>query len=54
MTPGVLDLNFTAGHELLATVSFLYPDALRWSGDGRLIEPGGLVEWLVEHGWVKP
>ncbi len=57
MTPGVLDLNFVIGHELLATVSYLYPDFIRWRGwtsDVRLVNPAELLAWLASHGWRAP
>ncbi len=57
MTPGVLDLNFVVGRELLATVSYIHPDFIRWRGwssDARLVHPGELIAWLVSHGWKAP
>ncbi|APR82254.1 Hypothetical protein A7982_07603 [Minicystis rosea] len=57
MTPGVLALYFTDGHELLADVSYLYPNFIRWRGwssDARLVDPAALIAWLVEHGWQAP
>jgi len=56
MTPGVLDLHFFAGHEMLATVTFVPPDSVRcqavWGCDARLREPARLASWLTEHGWL--
>ncbi|MDI1484518.1 hypothetical protein [Polyangium sp. y55x31] len=57
MTPGVLDLTFSAGHELLATISYIYPSFIRWRGwssDARLVNPADLIAWLVDHGWRAP
>src|SRR4051812_31660295 len=57
MTPGVLDLNFLAGHALLATVSYIHPGIVRWRGwssDARLVDSAELIAWLVEHGWRAP
>ena len=57
MTPGVLDLTFSVGHELLATISYIYPSFIRWRGwssDARLVNPADLIAWLVDHGWRAP
>src|SRR5262245_46296734 len=32
MIPGVLDLHFFRGHELIATVTYLAPAIIRWAG----------------------
>jgi hypothetical protein len=57
MTPGDVDLNFLAGHELLATVTYLSPTYVRWrrwGSDARLEDPRELAAWLVEQGWRSP
>jgi len=57
MTPGDLDLSFLDGHDLLATVTYIYPTIIRWRGwgaDARLAEAAELAAWLVERGWRPP
>lgn len=57
MTPGVLDMNFLAGHELRATVSYIHSGLIRWRGwpsDALLVHPAELIAWLAEHGWQAP
>ena len=57
MTPGDVDLNVLVGHELVATVTFIYPDFLRWRGwgaDARLCNGAELAAWLVERGCPLP
>lgn len=57
MTPGILDMNFMSGHELLATVRYIYPNLIRWRGwpsDARLVNSADLIAWLVDHGWEPP
>jgi hypothetical protein len=54
MTPGDLDMHFFGGHELLASVTFVANNHLRWRGwpfDARLREPERLGRWLREQGW---
>ena len=56
MTPGDLDLNFLSGHKLLATVTYIYPNIVRWRGwpfDVRLVEGALLTRWLTERGWSR-
>ena len=43
--------------ELLASVSYIYPQLLRWAGwpgDARLLHPADLLEWLTVRGWQVP
>lgn len=57
MAPGDLDLNFTIGHRLLATVTYIYPSFVRWRGwssDARLVNAADLIAWLLDHGWRAP
>lgn len=57
MTPGSIDLNFTVGHRLLATVTYIEPCFVRWCGwnsDARLVDAAQLVAWLADHGWRTP
>lgn len=54
MTPGVLDLHFFRGHDLRATVAYMPPEIVRWTGwrfDARLREPEQLMKWLTDRGW---
>ena len=56
MTPGSLDLIFTNGHDVVASVTFIWPNFLRWSSwgsDARLNRGELLVDWLTAVGW-KP
>jgi hypothetical protein len=56
-TPGDLDFNFLKDHDLIARVTFIYPDYVRWLGwdaDAKLRDPDGVVSWLEHHGWHAP
>ena len=57
MTPGDLDLNFLAGHDLITKVTYIFPDFLRWRPwgfDAKLVDGTKLTAWLVERGWKEP
>jgi hypothetical protein len=54
MTTGTLQLNFLDGHSLITSVDYIFSDFLRWSeggSDAQLINPLGLVRFLVDAGW---
>jgi hypothetical protein len=53
MTPGDLEFHFMRGHELLASITYIHPGLVRWSGwpyDALLQSSTGIVEWLTAHG----
>jgi len=58
MTPGEPTLAlFGEGRELLATVTYLHPDFIRWrpwGADARLADPEALCRWLASRGWAPP